>query len=89
MLFRSDAFVALHGSWNSSRPTGYMVARVPFENGRPKGYYEPFLTGFWLGGYERAYVFGRPAGLAVAKDGGLLVADDVANLIWRVTYAAP
>ncbi len=87
--YRGDAFVALHGSWNSSRPTGYMVARVPFENGRPKGYYEPFLTGFWLGGYERAYVFGRPAGLAVAKDGSLLVADDVANLIWRVTYAAP
>jgi glucose/arabinose dehydrogenase len=87
--YRGDAFVALHGSWNSSRPTGYMVARVPFAGGRPKGYYEPFLTGFWLGGFETAYVFGRPAGLAVAKDGSLLVADDASNIIWRVTYTAP
>jgi glucose/arabinose dehydrogenase len=87
--YRGDAFVALHGSWNSARPTGYMVARVPFANGRPKGYYEPFLTGFWLGGYETAFVFGRPAGLAVAKDGSLLVADDGGNVVWRVSYAAP
>jgi len=87
--YRGDAFVALHGSWNSSRPTGYMVARVPFSGGRPKGYYEPFLTGFWLGGFEKAFVFGRPAGLAVAKDGSLLVADDGGNIVWRVTYAKP
>ncbi len=84
--YRGDAFVALHGSWNSSKPTGYMVARVPFEDGKPQGYYESFLTGFWMGGTERAYVFGRPAGLAVAKDGALLVADDGANAVWRVSY---
>lgn len=84
--YRGDAFVALHGSWNSAKPTGYMVARVPFKDGRPQGYYESFLTGFWMGGNERAYVFGRPVGLAVAKDGALLVADDGANVIWRVSY---
>ncbi len=82
--YRGDAFVALHGSWNSSRAVGYMVVRVPFENGRPAGWYEPFLTGFLVDG-GRA-VFGRPVGLAVAADGSLLVADDVAQVVWRVSY---
>jgi glucose/arabinose dehydrogenase len=82
--YRGDAFVALHGSWNSSAPVGYMVVRVPFADGRPAGGYEPFLTGFLLPGGKT--LFGRPVGLAVAADGSLLVADDVAQVIWRVAY---
>jgi glucose/arabinose dehydrogenase len=87
--FRGDAFVALHGSWNRSEPTGYMVVRVPFENGRPLGWYESFLTGFWFEGSDTAGVFGRPAGLAIAADGSLLVADDAGKAVWRVTYEGP
>ena len=84
--YRGDAFVALHGSWNSASPTGYKVVRVPFRDRRPVGYYENFATGFWFAGEERAQVWGRPAGLAVARDGSLLVADDVSNTIWRISY---
>ena len=87
--YRGDAFVALHGSWNAARPEGYMVARVPFAEGRPRGHYEAFLTGFRTddSAEGRARVWGRPAGLAVAADGSLLVADDVADAIWRVRWA--
>lgn len=85
--YRGDAFVALHGSWNSAEPHGYFVARVPFKDGRPQGFYETFLTGFWAAGESRADVWGRPAGLAIARDGSLLVADDVGQKIWRVSYA--
>jgi glucose/arabinose dehydrogenase len=54
--------------------------------GRPEGYYENFATGFWISGEQRAEVWGRPAALAVAKDGALLVADDTGGTIWRITY---
>ena len=84
--YRGDAFVALHGSWNAAAPRGYFVARVPFKDGRPQGYYETFLTGFWSGGEDPAEVWGRPAGLAIARDGSLLIADDVGQKIWRVSY---
>ena len=84
--YRGDAFVALHGSWNSSRPTGYKIVRVPFEGGRPKGTYETFASGFWAGGSDTAQVWGRPAGLAVAADGSLLIADDLGQVIWRIRY---
>jgi glucose/arabinose dehydrogenase len=84
--YRGDAFVALHGSWNAGKPQGYMVVRVPFANGRPKGWYEPFLTGFWVEGSDPPQVFGRPVGLAVAPDGSLLVADDASQSIWRVSW---
>jgi glucose/arabinose dehydrogenase len=85
--YKGHAFVALKGSWNRSRPTGYKVVRVPFKDGRPEGYYENFATGFWASGEHRAEVWGRPAALAVAKDGSLLIADDTGGTIWRVTYA--
>ncbi|MHA1114141.1 MAG: PQQ-dependent sugar dehydrogenase, partial [Alphaproteobacteria bacterium] len=85
--YRGNAFVALHGSWNAAEPAGYMVVRVPFAKGRPQGHYEAFLTGFRVDGGGRARVWGRPAGLAVAADGSLLVADDVGNAIWRVRWA--
>ena len=60
--------------------------RVPFKDGRPEGYYENFATGFWVSGEQRAEVWGRPAALAVAKDGSLLVADDTGGTIWRISY---
>lgn len=84
--YRGDAFVGMQGSWNSAKPEGYMVARVPFENGRPKGHYEVFASGFWLSGTERARVWGRPIGLAVARDGSLLVADETGGVVWRLAY---
>ena len=84
--YKGDAFVALHGSWNSGAPTGYKVVRVKFANGRPAGGYEDFLTGFWDGITSPAQVWGRPAGLLVAKDGSLLVADDGGQTIWRISY---
>ena len=84
--YKGSLFVALKGSWNRSVPTGYKVVRVPFKDGQPEGYYENFATGFWASGEQRAEVWGRPAALAVAKDGSLLVADDTGGTIWRISY---
>ncbi len=84
--YRGDAFVGLHGSWNAARPIGYMVARVRLRDGRPVGGYQAFATGFWAAGESRANVWGRPVGIAVAKDGSLLVADDVGQVVWRIAY---
>jgi glucose/arabinose dehydrogenase len=84
--YKGGLFVALKGSWNRSLPTGYKIAWVPFKNGRPLGYYENFATGFWVAGNERAEVWGRPAALAIAKDGSLLVGDDTGGTIWRIAY---
>ncbi len=84
--YRGDAFVALHGSWNAATPRGYVVARVPFADGRPKDYYEIFASGFRTGSDGNAQVMGRPVGLAVARDGALLIADDVGDAVWRVSY---
>ena len=84
--YSGDAFVALRGSWNRSEPIGYMVVRVPFTDGRPAGGYEAFATGFWASGRDQAQVWGRPAGLALAADGALLVADDAGGVIWRIAY---
>lgn len=89
--YRGGAFVALHGSWNRSDPTGYMVAFVPFEAGKPAGWYETFASGWWLAGprVERnrpARVWGRPCGVAVTPAGDLLVSDDVGGEIWLIRY---
>ena len=84
--YKGDAFVSLHGSWNANTPTGYKVVRVRFANGKPAGGYDDFLTGFAKPGTSPAQVWGRPAGLLVAKDGSLLVADDAGNTVWRVAY---
>jgi glucose/arabinose dehydrogenase len=84
--YKGDAFVSLHGSWNAGKPTGYKVVRVHFADGKPAGGYENFVTGFWDGKSSPAKVFGRPAGLAVAKDGSLLIADDGGKTVWRVAY---
>jgi glucose/arabinose dehydrogenase len=84
--YKGDAFVSLHGSWNNSKPTGYKVVRVHFANSMPVGGYDDFVTGFRVEGSNPAQVWGRPAGLAVAKDGALLIADDAGKRVWRVTY---
>ena len=71
---------------NRAKPTGYKVVRVHFKNGKPVGGYDNFLTGWWSAGTDPAQVWGRPVGIAVAKDGSLLVADDAGGVIWRVSY---
>lgn len=80
--YRGDAFVALHGSHSRPQMTGYKVIRVLMSNGRPTGEYEDFLTGFVV---DNETVWGRPAGLAVTGDGGLLVSDDANGTIFLVT----
>ncbi|WOH51680.1 sorbosone dehydrogenase family protein [Bradyrhizobium sp. sBnM-33] len=87
--FRGGAFVALKGSWNRSEPTGYKIVFVPFKDGRPQGWYQNFAVGFWVSGMHRAEIWGRPAALAIAKDGSLLVADDTGGTIWRIAYTGP
>lgn len=87
--YRGGAFVALHGSWNAATPRGYKVVYVPFNNNRPSGEYVNFALGFWTQGQAPAGVMGRPVGLAQARDGSLLVADDVGQAVWRISYSAP
>lgn len=82
--FAGDAFAAEHGSWNRARRTGYKVIRVPLRGGAPTGEYEDFMTGFVTPSGE---VWGRPVGVAVAKDGALFVSDDGSDTVWRVSYA--
>ena len=83
--YRGSAFVALHGSWNRSGRTGYKVVMLPFKDGKPTGEYKDFMTGFVLSDDE---VWGRPVGIAVAKDGSLLVSEDGTGTLWRVSYKA-
>ncbi len=80
--YNGGAFVGQHGSWNRSQLSGYKVVFVPFTNGKP-GIPEDFLTGFIVKPGKKE-VQGRPVGVAVAKDGTLLVADDVGNCLWRI-----
>ncbi|MER8436635.1 sorbosone dehydrogenase family protein [Mesorhizobium sp. M1312] len=80
--YHGDAFVALHGSWNRGVRTGYKVVRLKFRDGRPTGEYEDFMTGFVV---SDDAVWGRPVGVAVAKDGALIVTEDGSGTIWRVT----
>jgi len=86
--YQGDAFVALHGSWNRAKRTGYKIIRIRFKNGRPAGGYDDFLTG-WMLDEDRREVWGRPVGLLVLQDGSMLITDDGANKIWRVTYNGP
>ena len=86
VAYRGGAFVAHHGSWNAANPRGYRIVYVPFANGRPAGGFNNFALGFWVQGAAPAGVMGRPVGMAQAKDGSLLVADDVGNVVWRIAY---
>jgi len=83
--YKGDVFVALHGSWNRTKRTGYKIIRIRFKNGKPVGGYDDFLTGWMLDENSRE-VWGRPVGLLVLSDGSMLITDDGANKIWRVTY---
>jgi glucose/arabinose dehydrogenase len=80
--YRNGAFVGQHGSWNRRPRSGYKVVFIPFTNGMPSGAAEDMLTGFVD---DDGNAHGRPVGVAVAKNGALLVADDVGNIVWRVT----
>ena len=83
--YRNGAFVGLHGSWNRSSFNGYKVAFIPFQNNKPSGDPQDFLTGF-IANRADSTVYGRPVGVAVAADGSLLIADDGGNVVWRVSY---
>jgi glucose/arabinose dehydrogenase len=83
--YRGDAFLALHGSWNRAKRTGYKVVRLVFKDNRPTGEYEDFLTGFVASDQK---VWGRPVGVAVAADGSLFVSDDAGGTIWRISFDA-
>jgi glucose/arabinose dehydrogenase len=82
--YRGGAFIAEHGSWNRSIRAGYQVAFVPFKNGKPSGDPQVFLDGL-VPDPTKTQVYGRPVGVAVAPDGALLVSDDGAGVVYRVT----
>ncbi len=82
--YRGDVFAAFHGSWNRTRRTGYKIVRVPLENGKATGEYQDFVTGFVT---PNGDVWGRPVGVAVAKDGSLFFSEDGHGTIWRVSVA--
>ena len=80
--WRGSMIVALHGSWNRATRTGGKVVRVLFKDGKPTGSYEDILTGFIVSNSE---VWGRPVGVAVDRDGAILVSEDGNSTIWRMT----
>jgi glucose/arabinose dehydrogenase len=80
--YRGGAFIGEHGSWNRPELNGYRVVFVRFEQGRPTGAPADFVTEFLKDGQVR----GRPVGVAVDRSGALIIADDVGNTVWRVTY---
>ena len=85
-VFTRGMFVGQHGSWNRAPRSGYKVIFVPFANGKPAGMPLDVLTDFLD---EHGDARGRPVGVVIDKRGALLVADDVGNVIWRVTKSAP
>ncbi|RYF94196.1 MAG: sorbosone dehydrogenase family protein [Caulobacteraceae bacterium] len=83
--YRGGALIGQHGSWNRDPVSGYKVVFVPFSGGKPSGPAQDVLTGFLD---KDVHAKGRPVGVVVDRAGALLVADDVGNVIWRVTPAA-
>ena len=81
--YTGDAFVTMRGSWNRNPASGYEIVRIRFSGGQPQRF-EPFVTGFLTDGGQTHIA--RPVGLAVAKDGALLMADDANGVIYRVAY---
>jgi glucose/arabinose dehydrogenase len=84
--YHGGAFVAEHGSWNRSPRAGYQVVFVPFKDGKPSGEPTPFLTGL-VPDPNNSEVYGRPVGVAVTTDGSLLVSDDMAGTVYRISVA--
>ena len=82
--YHNGAFIAEHGSWNSSTLKGYRVVFIPFSDGKPSGEPEDFLTGF-IANMDKNEAHGRPVDIAMLADGSMLVSDDVTNTIWRIT----
>ena len=82
--YAGGAFVGEHGSWDRPELNGYKVVFIPFSDGKPNGLAEDVVTGFVD---DSGHARGRPVGLALDKDGALLIADDVGNTVWRVTAA--
>jgi glucose/arabinose dehydrogenase len=83
LAFAEDgAYIGQHGSWNRRPPSGYNVVFVPFKDGRPSGPPVEVLGGFLS---DKGEAYGRPVGVALDKRGALLVADDVGNVVWRVS----
>jgi glucose/arabinose dehydrogenase len=82
--YQGGAFIAEHGSWNRSTRAGYQVVFVPFKDGQPSGDPQPFLTGL-VPDPTKGNVNGRPVGVAVAPDGSLLVSDDGARVVYRIS----
>jgi glucose/arabinose dehydrogenase len=78
-----DGFAVLHGSWNRAFRTGHKVVRVRMKNDVPTGEYEDFMVGFIT---PDGNAWGRPVGAAVAQDGSLLISDDGANVVYRISY---
>jgi len=83
--YQGGAFVSEHGSWNRSPLNGYQVMWVKFENGQPVGLPQPVVTGFLT--EDQKQVRGLPVGLAMDQQGGVLIADDAGNTVWRVSAA--
>jgi glucose/arabinose dehydrogenase len=81
--YAGDGFAMFHGSWNRGFRTGHKVVRVRMKNGVPTGEYEDFLTGFIV---DNGDAWGRPVSAAILNDGSLLVSDDGANAIYRISY---
>jgi glucose/arabinose dehydrogenase len=82
--FSGDMLVAFHGSWNRSEPTGYKIVRIPFESGSATGEVFDIVTGWLLPGGDR---WGRPVDVIVAHDGSLMISDDEAGRIFRLSLA--
>jgi glucose/arabinose dehydrogenase len=84
--YKHNAFIALRGSANRSKGTGYKIVRVKFNaEGKPEGGYDDFVTG-WLHNEDTPSAWGRPTGLLETPDGSLLIADETGGVIWRVSY---
>jgi glucose/arabinose dehydrogenase len=83
--YQGGVLLAQHGSWNRSQRVGYNVVYLPFQNGKPTGQVEEFLTG-WMMDPSKREVWGRPVGLLQMSDGSILITDDGGNKIWRVFY---
>jgi glucose/arabinose dehydrogenase len=86
VTYRGGAFVSEHGSWDRTPLSGYKVVFVPFSGGQPSGPAQDVVTGFLD---TDNHARGRPVGLAVDRTGGLLIADDVGDTVWRVSSQRP
>lgn len=84
--YNGDLFVAFHGSWNRTTPTGYKVIRARFANGQPTGNSEDFITG-WLGTDGKHW--GRPVDVSIGPDDTIYISDDYLGVVYRVRFAVP